>query len=172
MAKSALRHAGKAKPGDVLVPIYLLPRLQDLKPQTVVVPILLLHSFRHLGLMFLTSGATYAGIPPEFAYPAAFGDLLAAVLALTAVFVVTKNPQQVGLWYGSSTWREHWTCWWQSLWQPFTTHSHTWVQPIGYRPSGFLRYWSRITSPPWCSPSTGHDKNDPRKHTKLHQKTL
>ena len=61
--------------------IYLLPRLHALRPQTVVVPILLLHSFRHLGLMFLTPGATYAGIPPQFAYPAAFGALLAAVLA-------------------------------------------------------------------------------------------
>ncbi len=56
-----------------------------------MIPILLLHSFRHLGLMFLTPGATYAGIPPQFAYPAAFGDLLAAVLALAAVFVITSN---------------------------------------------------------------------------------
>jgi hypothetical protein len=62
--------------------IYLLPRLQTLKPQTVLIPILLLHSTRHLGLMFLAQGATYAGIPPQFAYPAAFGDLLAAVTYL------------------------------------------------------------------------------------------
>ncbi|MCM3901482.1 MAG: hypothetical protein ND866_07230 [Pyrinomonadaceae bacterium] len=73
--------------------LYLIPRLHASKPQTVVVPILLLHSFRHLGLMFLAPGATYAGIPPQFAYPAAFGDLLAAVLALAAVFVVTRNFQ-------------------------------------------------------------------------------
>lgn len=71
--------------------IYLLPRLQILKPRAVLIPILLLHSLRHLGLMFLTSGATYAGIPPQFAYPAAFGDLLAAVLALAAVFAITGN---------------------------------------------------------------------------------
>jgi hypothetical protein len=72
---------------------YLLPRLHALDPQTVVVPILLIHSFRHLGLMFLTPGATYSGIPAEFAYPAAFGDLLAAVLALAAAFVLTRNFQ-------------------------------------------------------------------------------
>jgi len=71
--------------------MYFLPRLHALRPQTVVVPILLLHSFRHLGLMFLAPGATYSGIPPQFAYPAAFGDLLAAVLALAAVPVVAKN---------------------------------------------------------------------------------
>jgi hypothetical protein len=28
--------------------LHLLPRLQDLKPRTVLLPILLLHSFRHL----------------------------------------------------------------------------------------------------------------------------
>jgi len=73
--------------------IYLLPRLHVLKPEAVLTPILLLHSFRHLGLMFLTPGATYVGIPPQFAYPAAFGDLLAAVLALAAIFVLTRNLQ-------------------------------------------------------------------------------
>ena len=71
--------------------IYLLPRLPELKPQTVLLPILLLHSFRHLGLMFLAPGATYAGIPPQFAYPAAFGDLLAAILALASIPAVAKS---------------------------------------------------------------------------------
>jgi hypothetical protein len=71
--------------------IYLLPRLHTLRPQTVLLPILLLHSFRHLGLMFLTPGATYAGLPPQFAYPAAFGDLLAALLAVVAVLAVARN---------------------------------------------------------------------------------
>ena len=71
--------------------LYLLPRLQELKPRTVLVPILLLHSFRHLGLMFLAPGATYAGIPMQFANPAAFGDLLAALLALVAIAAVAMN---------------------------------------------------------------------------------
>src|SRR5438093_11144583 len=71
--------------------LYLLPRLGELKPATVLLPILLLHSFRHLGLMFLAPGATYAGIPAEFAYPAAFGDLLAALLAIAAIPAVALN---------------------------------------------------------------------------------
>lgn len=33
--------------------IYLLPRLGQLSPRSVLLPILLLHSTRHLGLMFL-----------------------------------------------------------------------------------------------------------------------
>jgi len=71
--------------------IYVFPKLADLKPQTLLLPILLLHSFRHLGLMFLASGATYAGIPPQFTYPAAFGDLLAALLALIAILALVRN---------------------------------------------------------------------------------
>ena len=65
--------------------IYLWPRLPGLAPQTVLLPILLLHSTRHLGLMFLAPGATYAGIAPQFTYPAAFGDLIAALLAMAAI---------------------------------------------------------------------------------------
>jgi hypothetical protein len=71
--------------------IYLFPKLQQLNPQVVLLPILLLHSLRHLGLMFITPGATYAGTPPQFAYPAAFGDLLAALLALAAILALVRN---------------------------------------------------------------------------------
>lgn len=73
--------------------LYLLPRLDELKPRTILLPILLLHSFRHLGLMFLASGATYPGMPAQFAYPAAVGDLLAALLAITAIPVVARQAR-------------------------------------------------------------------------------
>lgn len=73
--------------------IYLLPRLSELKPETVLIPILLLHSLRHLGLMFLAPGAVYPGMPSQFATPAAFGDLLAALLALASIAaIVMKSP--------------------------------------------------------------------------------
>ena len=65
--------------------IYLRPRLSALDPCVVLVPILLLHSTRHLGLMFLAPGATYPGLPSRFAYPAALGDFLASILALLAL---------------------------------------------------------------------------------------
>jgi hypothetical protein len=71
--------------------IYLFPHLARLQPRAVLIPILLLHSLRHLGLMFLTSGATYPGLPLHFAYPAAFGDLLTAVLAFVSIFLVLRN---------------------------------------------------------------------------------
>jgi hypothetical protein len=80
--------------------IYVLPRLGSLSARTVLLPILFLHSFRHLGLMFLAPGATYAGIPPQFAYPAAFGDLVAALLAMAAIPAVARGASsgRVLLW--------------------------------------------------------------------------
>jgi hypothetical protein len=71
--------------------IYVLPKLGGWSFREVMPPILLLHSFRHLGLMFLTRGATYPGLPPEFAYPAALGDLVAAVLAFASLVAVVRN---------------------------------------------------------------------------------
>ena len=73
--------------------LYLLPNLQRWEPRTVLLPILLLHATRHLGLMFLAPGATYPGVPPQFAYPAAFGDLLAAVLAVIAIPAVATRSR-------------------------------------------------------------------------------
>jgi hypothetical protein len=73
--------------------LYLVPRLHELNPKAVLLPILLLHSFRHLGLMFLAPGAIYAGLPSQFAYPAAFGDLIAAVLALIAIPLVARESK-------------------------------------------------------------------------------
>jgi hypothetical protein len=77
--------------------LYLLPRLHELRPRSVLLPILLLHSLRHLGLMFLAPGATYPGIPEGFAYPAAFGDLLAALLALASIPAVARNARSARL---------------------------------------------------------------------------
>lgn len=71
--------------------IYLFPHLARLQLRSVLIPILLLHSLRHLGMMFLTRGATYPGLPPQFAYPAALGDLLTAVLAFFSIFLVLRN---------------------------------------------------------------------------------
>jgi hypothetical protein len=71
--------------------LYVLPNVRRWGFRGVMPPILLLHSFRHLGLMFLTRGATYPGMPPQFAYPAALGDLLAAVLALASLWAVVHD---------------------------------------------------------------------------------
>src|SRR6266487_1191449 len=73
--------------------LYLIPMLPRLEPRSVVLPILLLHALRHLGLMFLAPGAVSPGLPAQFAYPAAFGDLIAAVLALIALAAVVRRSR-------------------------------------------------------------------------------
>jgi hypothetical protein len=71
--------------------IYILPRLHELSARSVLLPILLLHALRHLGLMFLSPGGVYPGLPSEFANPAAYGDLVTAVLAVVAIPAVATN---------------------------------------------------------------------------------
>jgi hypothetical protein len=44
-----------------------------------------LHSFRFVGLAFLVKGVVSPELPAAFAVPAAYGDLIAAVLALLAL---------------------------------------------------------------------------------------
>src|SRR5262245_25912965 len=45
------------------------------------------------GLLFLAPGAVLPGLPEQFAYPAAFGNLLAAVLALVALAAVVRRSR-------------------------------------------------------------------------------
>src|SRR5438034_11809851 len=71
--------------------LYLLPLVPRLRPRQILIPILLLHSTRHLGMMFLTRGAIYPGLPLQFAYPAAFGDLITSITALVAIPFVLRS---------------------------------------------------------------------------------
>jgi len=71
--------------------LYLLPLIPRVRPRQILIPILLLHSTRHLGMMFLTRGAIYLGLPPEFAYPAAFGDLITSIMAFVAIPLVLRG---------------------------------------------------------------------------------
>jgi hypothetical protein len=81
----------------VAAKLYVLPKIQNYEAITLLLPILLLHSLRHLGLMFLASGATYRGIPPQFTYPAAYGDLITAVLAMIAIPAVATRARSAKL---------------------------------------------------------------------------
>jgi hypothetical protein len=71
--------------------LYLLPRVPRVPLKYILIPILLLHSMRHLGMMFLTRGATYPELPQEFAYSAGFGDSITAILAFVAIPLVLSG---------------------------------------------------------------------------------
>lgn len=71
----------------LLAKFYAWPYLSRM-PRTQAVQILLFfHSFRHIGTMFLASGAVKQELSPAF-LPAAWGDLFAAVLALCAILAL------------------------------------------------------------------------------------
>ena len=129
--------------------IYLWPHLHRLSPRSVMIPILLLHSLRHLGLMFLTRGATYPGLSREFAWPAALGDLIAALLAFASIFLVCAIGNERDRWCGFSTSGARSTFLSPSRWRPFIARLSSWDRPIGFRRSGFQRCWSRTTSLLW-----------------------
>jgi hypothetical protein len=67
------------------------PALPRIGVKNVIMAILLLHSLRHLGLMFISIGAALPGIPWQFAWPAATGDFIAASLSFIAAFLLQKG---------------------------------------------------------------------------------
>lgn len=64
---------------------YVAPRLAALSLPAALTPLLLLHAFRHVGMVFLVPTVVGPALPPAFAVPAAYGDLLACLLALLAL---------------------------------------------------------------------------------------
>src|SRR5215470_12336120 len=64
---------------------YLWPALR-LRPRSEALrPLLILHSFRFLGMAFLVPGVVSPDLPHAFATAAAFGDIVAAALALLSL---------------------------------------------------------------------------------------
>ena len=70
---------------------YVAPRLARLPLAAALPPLLWVHAFRHLGLVFLVPTVVGPALQPEFAVPAAYGDLLAAHLALLAIVALRGN---------------------------------------------------------------------------------
>ena len=67
---------------------YLMPWLASLSRDEALTRLLLIHTFRYLGLAFLIPGVTAEHLDARFADPAAYGDLLAAILALAAIITL------------------------------------------------------------------------------------
>jgi hypothetical protein len=69
---------------------YVVPALRTRPFHAAVAPILLLHSFRHFGLFYITAMAVPSPPPYGFAAPTAYGDLVTALLALIALVAVRR----------------------------------------------------------------------------------
>ena len=65
--------------------LYLWPRLRQRSAADALRPLLLMHTFRFIGMSFLVPGVVSPDLPLRFAQSAAWGDLLAALLALLAL---------------------------------------------------------------------------------------
>jgi hypothetical protein len=77
---------------------YIWPELR-LRPRTEALrPLLMLHSFRFIGLAFLVPGVVSPGLPTAFANSAAYGDIIAAVLALLSLISLPSTAGVVISW--------------------------------------------------------------------------
>ena len=77
---------------------YLWPALRLRQQADALRPLLILHSFRFIGLAFLVPGVTSPDLPSAFAYPAAYGDVLAAALALLSLLLLSSRAGVVIAW--------------------------------------------------------------------------
>ena len=77
---------------------YIWPELR-LRPRVEALrPLLILHSFRFIGLAFLVPGVVSPDLPPAFAHSAAYGDIIAAMLALLALISLPRAAGVVIAW--------------------------------------------------------------------------
>ncbi len=67
---------------------YVAPWLAGKPVEQALVPLIFPHAFRHVGLLFLVPGVVAEPLPPEFANPAAYGDLASGVLAILALIAL------------------------------------------------------------------------------------
>ncbi|HEV2425309.1 MAG TPA: hypothetical protein VGZ29_10825 [Terriglobia bacterium] len=74
---------------------YIWPELRLRERAGALRPLLMLHSFRFIGFAFLVPGVVSPDLPPAFARSAAYGDMLAATLALLSLLLL---PRVTGIW--------------------------------------------------------------------------
>jgi len=77
---------------------YIWPELRLRQRADALRPLLILHSFRFIGLAFLVPGIVSPDLPPAFAHSAAYGDLVAAILALLALISLPSATGVVMAW--------------------------------------------------------------------------
>jgi hypothetical protein len=77
---------------------YIWPNLRLRQRTEALRPVLILHSFRFEGLAFLVPGVVSPNLPSAFAHSAAYGDIIAAVLALLSLLLLPRTAGVVMSW--------------------------------------------------------------------------
>jgi hypothetical protein len=73
--------------------LYIWPRLRVMARYDALLPLVVPHTFRFVGLSFLVPGVVSPSLPPAFAAPAAYGDLGAALLAIAASLTLFRRAR-------------------------------------------------------------------------------
>jgi len=81
-----------------LTALYLWPALRVRPQADALRPVLVLHSFRFIGLAFLVPGVVSPDLPSVFAHSAAYGDIVAATLALASLLLLPRGAGVVIAW--------------------------------------------------------------------------
>ena len=77
---------------------YLWPELRRRQRAEALRPLLILHSFRFIGLAFLVPGVVSPDLPTGFAHAAAYGDVISAMLALLSLISLPSAAGVVIAW--------------------------------------------------------------------------
>ena len=83
---------------------YIWPQLRRRSRADALRPLLLLHCFRFVGLAFLVPGVVSPDLPADFAGPAAYGDLMAAALAMLALGAGLQTGMGIALVWVFNLW--------------------------------------------------------------------
>ncbi len=77
---------------------YIWPELRLRERNEALRPLLILHSFRFIGLAFIIPGVVSPGVPAAFAHSAAYGDIIAAMLALLSLLLLPSAAGVAAAW--------------------------------------------------------------------------
>jgi hypothetical protein len=71
--------------------LYIWPRLRILERDDALIPLVVPHTVWFIGLSFLVPGVVSPSLPSALAAPAAYGDLVAAILAFAATVALSRR---------------------------------------------------------------------------------
>src|SRR4029453_1319859 len=77
---------------------FVWPALRGRPRPEALRPLLLLHAFRYVGLIFLVPGVVSPDLPDAFARPAAYGDLATSLLALIGIATLGSRLGTIIVW--------------------------------------------------------------------------
>ncbi len=84
----------------VVAKLYCAPKLRMKRREDALLPLVVPHLFRFVGLSFLVPGVVSSSLSPAFAAPAAYGDLIATILAILVIFALVAHAY----WVSSIIW--------------------------------------------------------------------